>query len=275
MDKIQLIATSTFGLEAVVAREVTELGYTDTAVENGRVTFAAGMEGLCRSNLWLRAADRVLLKMGEFRAESFRELFEGTFALPWAEWIPADGAFPVAGKSVNSRLFSVPDCQAIVKKAIVEKMKTRYKKDWFAETGPRYRVQVALLKDMATLAIDTSGAGLHKRGYRKLNCEAPLKETLAAAMVLLSRWHPDRALVDPFCGSGTIPLEAGLIGLNLAPGLKRSFDAEGWPAVPRELWTRAREEALDLVSRDKSLHVHGYVAAAGLGGHTGIMAATG
>jgi len=258
MENIQLIATSTFGLEAVVAREVKELGYTDMAVENGKVTFAAGLEAIGRSNLWLRAADRVLLKMGEFKALTFEELFEQTKALPWPDWIPADGTFPVEGKSINSKLFSVPDCQAIVKKAIVEKMKTRYRKNWFEEKGPRYRVEVALLKDMVTLTIDTSGPGLHKRGYRKLGSEAPLKETLAAAMVMLSRWRPDRPLVDPFCGSGTIPLEAGLIGLNMAPGLKREFDAEKWPVIPGVLWEKAREEALDLMRRDFGLHVHGY-----------------
>ncbi|MCL4441647.1 MAG: class I SAM-dependent RNA methyltransferase [Firmicutes bacterium] len=258
MNKIELIATSTFGLEAVVAQEVKELGYTDVAVENGRVNFAAGPEAVCRANLWLRAADRVLLKMGQFGALTFEELFQKTKALPWPDWIPADATFPVEGKSVNSKLFSVPDCQAIVKKAIVEKMKTRYKKSWFDETGPRYRVEVALLKDTATLTIDTSGAGLHKRGYRRLGSEAPLKETLAAAMVMLSRWRPDRALIDPFCGSGTIPLEAGLIGLNMAPGLKREFDSQRWPAIPQALWGKAREEALDLVRRDSKLNVHGF-----------------
>ena len=258
MNKIYLTATAAFGLEAVVARELRDLGYQDMAVENGKVTFAAGPEAVCRANLWLRAADRVLLKMGEFPALTFEELFEGTRALPWPDWLPRDAAFPVVGKSVASRLFSVPDCQAIVKKAIVEKMKTRYRQNWFEERGPRYRVEVALLKDTATLTVDTSGQGLHKRGYRKLGSSAPLKETLAAAMVLLGRWHPDRALVDPCCGSGTIVLEAGLIGLNMAPGLSREFDAEKWPAVPVSLWSRAREEARDLVRREQALHVHGY-----------------
>ncbi|HBV97952.1 MAG: N-6 DNA methylase [Peptococcaceae bacterium BICA1-7] len=258
MNSIELIATSTFGLEAVVAQEVKALGYTEAAVENGKVTFAADAEGLCRANLWLRSADRVLLKMGQFKALTFEELFQQTKALPWPDWIPADASFPVEGKSINSKLFSVPDCQAIVKKAIVEKMKTRHNKSWFEETGPRYRVEVALLKDTATLTIDTSGAGLHKRGYRSLGSEAPLKETLAAAMVMLSRWRPDRALIDPFCGSGTIPLEAGLIGLNMAPGLRREFDSQKWTAIPQALWRRAREEALDLARRDIKLNVHGF-----------------
>ncbi|MHB8917988.1 MAG: THUMP domain-containing class I SAM-dependent RNA methyltransferase [Desulfocucumaceae bacterium] len=256
--KIELIATSAFGLEAVVARELRDLGYPEVTVENGRVTFTTGLESVCRANMWLRTADRVLLKMGEFRAESFDELFEKTKALPWPDWITLDAAFPVEGKSVNSKLYSVPDCQAIVKKAIVEKMKLRHKTDWFEETGPRYRVEVALLKDTATLTIDTSGAGLHKRGYRKLGSEAPLKETLAAGMILLSFWHPDRVLIDPFCGSGTIPIEAALIGLDIAPGMKREFDAEKWPSIPGFLWERAREEALDRILRQRRLKVHGF-----------------
>lgn len=258
MSKLQLIATAAFGLEAVVAREVRDLGYREVTVENGRVTFTADPEAICRANLWIRTADRVLLKMGEFKARSFEELFEQTRALPWTDWITAEAAFPVVGKSIDSVLFSVPDCQAIVKKAIVEKMKTRHRRDWFAETGPRYRVEVALLKDIATLTIDTSGAGLHKRGYRKLGSEAPLRETLAAALILLSRWNPDRVLIDPFCGSGTIPIEAALIGLRMAPGLHREFDAESWPAIPVQLWRRAREEAGDSVLSQLKLKVHGF-----------------
>ncbi len=252
-----MIATATFGLEAVVAREVKELGYEDLMVEDARVTFAADEAAICKANLWLRTADRVLLKMGEFEALTFDQLFEKTRALPWTDWIPENAAFPVNGKSVKSQLHSVSDCQAIVKKAIVEKMKQRYKKDWFAETGPRYAVEVALLKDTATLTIDTSGAGLHKRGYRKLGSQAPLKETLAAAMVLLSRWRPERALLDPFCGSGTIPIEAALIGMNRAPGLSRSFAAEKWPSIPAALWHEAREEAVGLADCAQPLHIIG------------------
>lgn len=258
MSRIELIATSTFGLEAVVAREVRELGYQEVSVENGKVTFTADLMAICRCNLWIRSADRVLIKMGEFRAQTFEELFQQTRDLPWPDWIPVDAAFPVDGKSINSKLFSVPDCQAIVKKAIVEKMKDTYRRNWFDETGPRYRVEVALLKDVATLTMDTSGAGLHKRGYRKLGSEAPLKETLAAAMIMLSRWRSDRVLIDPFCGSGTIPIEAALIGLNIAPGLKREFDAEGWPVVPGSMWLSAREEAGDAVIGDRKLQVHGF-----------------
>jgi len=257
MAEVELIATAAFGLEAVVAREIRELGYEQTTVENGKVTFKADESAICRSNLWLRSADRVLVKMGEFTAYSFDELFEKTRALPWPDWIPEDAGFPVQGKSINSKLFSVPDCQAIVKKAVVEKMKQRYRRQWFEETGPRHTIEVALLKDVATLTIDTSGAGLHKRGYRKLAGAAPLKETLAAAMVSLSRWRPDRALIDPLCGSGTIPIEAALIGLNLAPGLRREFDAEKWPAIPARLWREARQEAEDAALRRQELIIRG------------------
>lgn len=258
MEKVELIATTAFGLEAVAVREIRELGYQEIAVDNGKVTFAADLAAICKANLWLRSADRVLLKMGEFKAFSFEELFEQTKALSWPDWITEDATFPVEGKSINSKLFSVPDCQAIVKKAVVEKMKQRYKKNWFDETGPRYRIEVALLKDTATLTIDTSGAGLHKRGYRKLGSDAPLKETLAAAMILLSRWHPDRVLIDPFCGSGTIPIEAAFIALNIAPGLQREFDAEKWPAVSGSLWRSARDEAAGKVLQHNKLRVHGF-----------------
>ncbi len=257
MSKIQLIATSAFGIEAVVGRELKKLGYEDQMVENGRVTFFGDESAICRSNLWLRTADRVLVKVGEFKAQSFEELFENTKALPWEQWIPEDAEFPVEGKSIDSKLFSVPDCQAIVKKAVVEKLKQKYKRDWFEETGPKFKIEVALLKDMATLTIDTSGAGLHKRGYRKLVSGAPLKETLACAMLLVSRWNPDRVLVDPFCGSGTIPIEAALMGLNIAPGSGREFVAESWPAIPAGLWREARMEAQDLAVRDKELRISG------------------
>lgn len=257
MAKIELIATATFGLEAIVAREVRNLGYLDTKTENAKVEFTADESGICRSNLWLRSADRVLVKVGQFPALTFEELFEGTKSLPWDIWLPENAKFPVSGKSINSKLFSVPDCQAIVKKAIVEKMKQRYRKQWFEESGPEYPIEVALLKDVVTLTIDTSAAGLHKRGYRKLSAPAPLKETLAAAMVQLSYWNPERVLIDPFCGSGTIPIEAALIGLNIAPGLNREFIAEKWPQIPARIWERAREEARDSIQRDRKLKIIG------------------
>lgn len=254
---IELIATATFGLEKVVAREVEDLGYQGVRVENARVAFTADEAAIARCNLWLRSADRVLVRVGTFKAFSFEELFEGTKALPWEQWLPVDACFPVEGKSVRSKLYSVPDCQAIVKKAIVERLKGCYHKQWFDETGPKYTVEVALLQDVVTLTIDTSGAGLHKRGYRQLSSQAPLKETLAAAMVGLSFWNPDRALIDPFCGSGTIPIEAALIGLNMAPGLHRTFAAEEWPQVPAGLWRAAREEAQDQIRRGLRLKIIG------------------
>lgn len=257
MQKVELIATATFGLESVVAEEVRGLGYTDVQVENGKVTFSADLSAIARTNLWLRTADRVRLKIGEFQATTFDELFEKTKALPWADWITEDAAFPVEGKSVKSTLFSVPDCQAIVKKAVVESLKKTYKRDWFEEKGPMYKIEVALLKDVATLTIDTSGPGLHKRGYRGLIGTAPLKETMAAAMILLSRWKPDRTFMDPFCGSGTIPIEAALIGQNIAPGMNREFVSESWPVIPKAVWREARAETHDLARYDQKLDIIG------------------
>lgn len=256
MRKIELIATSTFGLEAVVKREVQNLGYDDITVENGKVNFTADLRAIPKANLWLRTADRVLLKMGEFKALSFDELFERTKSLPWEEWITKDAEFTVVGKSINSKLYSVPDCQSIVKKAVVEKLKTKYDTEWFQETGPRYTIQVAILKDVATLTIDTSGGGLHKRGYRETALEAPLKETLAAAMIQLSFWNKERSLVDPFCGSGTIPIEAALIGKNIAPGLQRSFASENWPQIGEELWKEERVNALKAINQDVNLKIY-------------------
>lgn len=257
MAKLQLIATAPMGLEAVVAREVKALGYEDMMVENGRVTFTGDEAAICRANLWLRSADRVLVKMGEFKATTFDELFEGTKALPWSDWIPENGEFPVEGRSHKSQLSSVPACQGIVKKAVVEKMKQRYRSAWFPENGARYVIEVALLNDVATLTLDTTGPGLHKRGYRKLATDAPLKETMAAAIVQLSRWSADRPLCDPFCGSGTIPIEAAMIGWNLAPGLRRSFAAEAWAVPGKSRWQQAREEAFDLVRDDVPLEISG------------------
>ena len=258
MAKYELIATAAFGLESLVARELIDLGYHEQKVENSRVTFSGDETAICRANMWLRIADRVLVKMGQFEARTFEELFEQTKALPWADWLPENAEFPVKGKSIKSTLFSVSDCQAIVKKAIVEKMKQRYKTEWFEETGPRYTIEVAILKDVVTLTIDTSGAGLHKRGYRQLVGRAPLKETLSCAMIALTRWHPERTLIDPFCGSGTIPIEAALSGLNIAPGAKRSFAAEKWPNIPERLWQDVRTEAADLVRKDVKLQISGF-----------------
>lgn len=257
MARIELIAATAFGLEAIVARELKNLGYEELEVQNGRVIFITNEEGICRSNTWLRCADRIGVRIGEFTARSFEELFQQTKALPWEEWLPVDARFPVTGKSIKSQLYSVPDCQAIVKKSIVERLKDTYGLSWFEETGSLYAVQVAILKDVVTLTIDTSGRGLNKRGYRELVGEAPLKETLAAAMVYLSHWKPDRALVDPFCGTGTIPIEAAFIGQNRAPGLHRKFSAQGWPAIAEKIWLQTKEEAADLWDRDLPLSIYG------------------
>ena len=258
MSHLSLIATASFGLEAVVARELKQLGYTDQTVEDGRVTFTADEAAICRTNLWLRSADRVMVQLGSFDAHDFGELFDQTKALPWSDWLTDDATFPVRGKSIRSQLSSVPDCQAIVKKAIVEQLKQTYRQDWFEETGPKFSVEVSLLKDRVTLAIDTTGPGLHKRGYRTLTGLAPLKETLSAALVQLSHWNRERPLIDPFCGTGTILTEAALIGLNRAPGRRRSFDSEDWPRVGSDLWTQARTEADDLEVRDAKFTLIGH-----------------
>lgn len=246
--ELDLVATTAFGLEAVVARELKELGYAGHTITDGRVRFTAGAAAVPRCNLWLRAASRIVIVIGGFPARDFGELFEQTKALPWDEWIPRHGAFPVRGRSVKSQLHSVPDCQRIVKKAIVERLRTAHGGDWLEETGPQYGVEISLLNDTATLTLDTSGDALHKRGYRTWVGEAPLRETLAAALVLLSYWNRERPLVDPLCGTGTIAIEAALIGRNLAPGLSRSFAAEGWPQFASPLWEAARDEARQLIA---------------------------
>ena len=248
MDKINLIATSTFGLEATVKREVARLGYEITASSDGRIDFLGDFSALARANLWLRASDRILLKIGEFSAVTFDELFELTKALPWEDFITADGQFTVVGKSIKSTLFSVPDCQAIVKKAVVERLKTKYPVNWFPETGPVYKIQVGLLKDVATLTIDTTGHGLHKRGYRTITSIAPIKETLAAAMIELSYWRKNRIFLDPMCGSGTIAIEAAMMAKNVAPGLRRRFVSENWPQIDGKIWQTARDEAAAAVT---------------------------
>lgn len=259
MEQLTLIATSAMGLEALVAKEVRDLGY-EAEVDNGKVIYTGDPKAICRSNLWLRTADRIKIKVGEFRAETFDELFENTKALNWGDYIPEIAEFPVTGKSVKSKLFSVPDCQSIVKKAVVENLKKHYKKqsDWYTEEGPVYKIEVALLKDICTLTIDASGPGLHKRGFRVAQGEAPLKETLAAALVKLTNWTPDKPFVDPFCGSGTIPMEAALIGQNIAPGFNRQFVSEEWEWIGKKLWNEARMEAEDLANYDQPLDIKGY-----------------
>lgn len=245
-----LIATTTFGIEAVTAGELKALGYEDLKTDNGRVTFQGDEMDIAICNTWLRTADRVLIKAAEFNAESFEELFQGTLSVDWGEIIPVNGKMHVTGKSIKSKLFSVPDCQSIVKKAVVQAMKRSYNREWFEEDGPVYKIEVGILKDIVTLTIDTTGAGLHKRGYRELAGAAPLKETLAAALVLISKWEPSRVLADLFCGSGTIPIEAALIGKNIAPGLKRKFVCEDWPTMDKEIWQQVREGALKSIRND-------------------------
>ncbi|RFB16912.1 class I SAM-dependent RNA methyltransferase [Bacillus sp. HNG] len=259
MGKVTLIATAAMGIESIVAKEVRDLGYECT-VENGKVTFVADEQAICRSNLWLRTADRIKLKVGEFKATTFDELFEKTKALDWGDLIPENAEFPVIGKSVKSKLFSVSDCQSIVKKAVVDSLKKHYRKTsgWFEETGPLFRIEVALLKDVATLTIDCSGVGLHKRGYRVDQGEAPLKETLAATLVMLTNWTPERPFVDPFCGSGTIPIEAALIGQNIAPGFNRDFVSEDWEWIGKKRWNEARQEVEDLAKYDQPLDISGF-----------------
>lgn len=246
----ELIATATFGLEAVVRREVEALGYEIIKTEDGKVTFAGDERAVVRSNLWLRTADRVLLKIAEFEAGEFEELFQGTKAYPWEDLIPVDGKFTVTGTSVKSKLHSVPACQSIVKKAIVGRMKPAYGLDKFEETGAEYTVKTAILRDRVTLTVDTTGQGLHKRGYRIAEVDAPIKETLAAALIQLSFWREGRVLVDPCCGSGTIPIEAALIGKNIAPGLNRSFVCEDWQIIDRNIWKEERQSAFEAISTE-------------------------
>jgi putative N6-adenine-specific DNA methylase len=247
-------------MEAVLKREIYDLGYDITAVEDGKVTFLGDAEAICRANIFLRTTERILLKVGKFKAESFEELFEKTKALPWENYIPEDGKFWVAkANSIKSKLFSPSDIQSIMKKAMVERLKQKYQKEWFPETGASYAIRVAFMKDEVTIGMDTSGDSLHKRGYRKLTSKAPVTETLAAALIMLTPWREDRILVDPFCGCGTIPIEAALIGANIAPGINRGFASEGWEQlIPKKLWQETREEAQDLVQREIKLNIQGY-----------------
>ena len=246
MPRFELIATTTFGLESVVTRELERLGYTGMRTVDGKVHFSGDERDIARCNMWLRSADRLLIKVGEFHAPDFGALFDKTVALPWSDILPVDAKFPVAGRSIQSRLHAVPSVQGAVKKAIVESLKKKYNRFRFDETGAEFAVEVALLRDTATITIDTSGEGLHKRGYREFAGPAPLRETMAAGLLQLSYWNRDRQFIDPFCGSGTLPIEAALIGRNIAPGSGRSFIAEDWPWMDRKMWKDVRTEAKDL-----------------------------
>jgi len=260
MERLEYIAPCHFGLEAVLKREIVELGYEIVSVEDGRITFAGDAQALCRANIFLRTAERVLIKVGSFHAETFEELFQGTKALPWGEYIPKDGKFWVTkAASVKSRLFSPSDIQSVMKKAMVESMKNTYHADWFAESGDSYPVRVFLMKDEVTVGLDTTGESLHKRGYRKLTAKAPIAENLAAALIMLTPWKQDRILVDPFCGSGTIPIEAAMIAARMAPGMNRNFTAEDWThIVDRKCWYRTVDEAESLLDLSVETDIQGY-----------------
>ncbi|MDF2886275.1 MAG: rRNA ((2)-)-methyltransferase [Lacrimispora sp.] len=256
----ELIAPCHFGMEAVLKKEITDLGYDITLVEDGRVTFLGDDEAICRANVFLRTTERVLLKVGSFQAQTFEELFQATKAIPWEEYIPNDGKFWVTkASSIKSKLFSPSDIQSIMKKAMVERMKGAYKLEWFEEDGSSYPVRVFLYKDQVTVGIDTTGESLHKRGYRTLTSKAPITETLAAALIMLSPWNKDRILVDPFCGSGTFVIEAAMMAANIAPGMNRSFISEEWNnLIPRKCWYDTMDEANELVNKDVKVDIQGY-----------------
>lgn len=260
MRKFELIVPCHFGMESVLKREITDLGYDVTEVADGRVTFYGDEEALCRANIFLRTAERILIKIGKFHAETFEELFQGTKALPWEDYIPVDGKFWVAkAASVKSKLFSPSDIQSIMKKAMVERLKEIYHVNWFAEDGESFPIRVFLMKDEVVVGLDTTGESLHKRGYRKLTAKAPIAENLAAALIMLTPWNKDRILVDPFCGSGTIPIEAAMMAANMAPGMNRSFTAEKWPhIVAKRNWYDALDEANDLVDLSVETDIQGY-----------------
>lgn len=260
MEKMEWIAPCHFGLESVLKREIQDLGYEIIQVEDGRVTFRGGIDAACRANIFLRTAERILLKAGSFKACTFDELFEKTKAVPWENYIPEDGKFWVTkASSVKSKLFSPSDIQSIMKKAMVERLKSCYHIQWFKEDGASYPIRVFLMKDVVTIGIDTSGMSLHKRGYRPAAGKAPIAENLAAALIMLTPWRKDRILVDPFCGSGTFPIEAAMMAANIAPGMNRSFAAENWTnLIDRKYWYEAVDEANDLVDDQVETDIQGY-----------------
>lgn len=260
MRTYEFVVPCHFGLEAVLKKEIYDLGYEISRVEDGRVSFTGDAEAICRANIFLRTAERVLIEVGRFRATTFEELFQGIKGLPWEEYIPADGKFWVKkASSIKSKLFSPSDIQSIVKKAMVERMKQQYQMEWFPEDGAIYPVRIFLLKDEVTVTLDTSGDSLHKRGYRTMTSKAPLTETLAAALLLLTPWRPERILVDPFCGSGTFPIKAAMIAAGIAPGMNREFTAEQWTnLIPRQMWYDCVKEAEEMVHTDVVTDIQGY-----------------
>jgi len=257
MPELQIIATSAFGIESIVADELKKMGITEYSISNGCVEFSGDFRDIAKANIWLRCSERVLWKIKSFRATDFEELFQETKSIDWGDFLPGNAIIHVTGKAVKSKLMSVSHCQSIVKKAIIESLKRKYNFSWFEEKGPRYKIEISMLNDIATLTIDTSGVGLHKRGYRENSGTAPLRETLAAAMVCLSKWNRERTLIDPFCGSGTILIEAAMIGKNMAPGLNREFAAQQWPNIPDKIWKDAFAEAKDLVQNEE-MEIFGY-----------------
>ena len=260
MKKMELIAPCHFGLEAVLKREILDLGYEISEVEDGRVTFYGDADAICRANIFLRTAERILLKVGSFRAVTFEELFDKTKELSWEDYIPQNGKFWVAkAASVKSKLFSTSDIQSIMKKAMVRRMQERYCVEWFPENGASYPVRVFLMKDIVTVGIDTTGISLHKRGYREVSGKAPITETLAAALIMLTPWRKDRILVDPFCGSGTFPIEAAMMAANIAPGMNRSFLSEKWDnLIAKKNWYDVIDEANDMICDDVEVDIQGY-----------------
>ena len=260
MKMIELVAPCHFGMEAVLKREILDLGYEISQVEDGRVTFLGDLEAVAYANVFLRTTERILIKVGKIHAETFDELFEGTKALPWEDFIPEDGQFWVAkANSIKSKLFSPSDIQSIMKKAMVERLKTVYHRERFEETGAEYPIRVSILKDEVLIGLDTSGVSLHKRGYRQMTAPAPITETLASALILFTPWKKDRILVDPFCGSGTFPIEAAMLAANMAPGMKRHFLAEKWEnLIPICHFQDAKEEAADLVDLSVETDIQGY-----------------
>ena len=260
MQRFDLVAPCHFGLEAVLKKEIIDLGYEITEVADGRVTFAGDPDAVVRANIGLRTAERVLIKVGSFRAVTFEELFQGTKALPWEEFIPKDGKFWVKkASSVKSKLFSPSDIQSIMKKAMVDRLSDIYHIRRFEETGESFPVRVFLMKDEVTVCLDTTGDSLHKRGYRKLEAKAPIAENLAAALLMLTPWRGDRILVDPFCGSGTFPIEAAMIAANIAPGMNRHFTAERWThIISSSNWSDVREEAQEEINFDIETDIQGF-----------------
>ncbi|MCU6762317.1 Ribosomal RNA large subunit methyltransferase L [uncultured Roseburia sp.] len=260
MKLFELTAPCHFGMEAVLKKEIYDLGYEIIQVEDGRVTFEGDSEAVCRANIFLRTAERVLLKTGSFQAVTFDELFEAVKAIPWEQYLPENARFWVAkASSVKSKLFSPSDIQSIVKKAIVERLKYIYKKEWFDEDGASYPIRIFLMKDQVTIGLDTTGESLHKRGYRTMTSKAPVSETLAAALIMLTPWRRERILVDPFCGSGTFPIEAAMMAAGIAPGMKREFLAENWTnLIEKELWKECRQEAAEMIDLDIKTDIQGY-----------------